>query len=530
MKRNFFSVCAFLVSGNMGITFHHRSVAVLLCACSAAVGGFAQDPNKTIAQYVKAVGGSGKLSKIHTLGLEGTLTRVSDKQTGTFTLDTKFPNRYYLELLVGEHPAILSYNGKSAWQMSSGEASTLLAQDALQLEASAILANSHLLDLHKNKVGVASIGRARVDSSDTQQIELTMPTGVKRRLLFDTRSHLLKKDSGTIHDAQFEISYDEYRLEGGVQIPHRLHLLCAGETYDIVIHRVSINGVIGERVFDFPRKSQVQLPDLKQLFAEIDANQKAIDKLKENYTGRRAVEETQYDSSGKVSKLERREETFFYLDGDEITTLVSKDGKPLGDEDQRKENERVQKRIAKHQQEKARKDQKEENAKEDGKKEKDDDEPGIEVFLRACQFVNPRRERFRGQDVLVFDFEGNPEYQPKNLAERVVQQLAGVVWVDEKAHDVARLEAYFVKDVRFGGGLLANLQKGTSFVFEQAYLNNEVWLPTYEEAHIGARVLLLKGFKVNEVTRYSDYHRFNVETLSTISKPKAAENPPPDKP
>jgi hypothetical protein len=294
-----------------------------------------------------------------------------------------------------------------------------------------------------------------------------------------------------------------------------------------------VNGVIGERVFDFPRKSQVQLPDLKQLFAEIDANQKAIDKVKENYTGRRAIEETQYDTSGKVTKLERREETFFYLDGEEVSTLVGKDGKPLSDEEQRKENEKTQKHIAKLQEEKQHKEKKAEKAKEEGKQnqaDKDSDDPDIEVFLRACQFVNPRRERFRGQDVLVFDFEGNPEYKPKKLEERVVQQLAGVVWVDEKAHDVARLEAYFVKDIKFGGGLLANLQKGTSFVFEQAYLNNEVWLPTYEEAHVGARVLLVKGFKVNEVTRYSDYRRFNIETLSTVGKPKVPADPPPDKP
>ena len=509
-----------------------RSIFLAIsCACYSAAASVAQDPAKIISQYVKAAGGSAKLSKIRTVSLEGALTRVSDGQTGIFTLDTKFPNRYYLELLIGEHPEILSYNGKSAWRMSAnGEAATLLEQDALHLEASAFLANSHLLDLRKNKVGVAYVGAAKLGPSDTHQIELTMPTGVKRRLFFDASSHLLKKDSGAIGNAPFEIAYDDYRAEDGVLIPHKLQLHRAGETYDIVIHRVAVNGVIGERVFDFPRKSQIQLPDLKQLFTEIDANQKAIDKLKENYTGRRAVEETQFDSSGKVTKLERREETFFYLDGEDISTLVAKDGKPLSEDDQRKENERVQKRIAKHQEEKTHKEKKEEKAREEGKDDKDSDDPGIEIFLRACQFVNPRRERFRGQDVLVFDFEGNPEYKPKKLAERVVQQLAGVVWVDEKAHDVARLEAYFVKDVHFGGGLLANLQKGTSFVFEQAFINNEVWLPTYEEAHIGARVLLVKGFKVNEVTRYSDYRRFNIETLSNMGKPKSADNPPPDKP
>ena len=147
-----------------------------------------------------------------------------------------------------------------------------------------------------------------------------------------------------------------------------------------------------------------------------------------------------------------------------------------------------------------------------------------------AQFVNPRRERFRGQDVLVFDFEPNPEFKPHNMVEKIVHELAGVIWIDEKAHEVARLEAYFVGDFRFAGGLLANLQKGTSFVFEQSYFNNEVWLPTYEEAHVGVRVLLMKGFNVNAVTRYSDYKRFNVETLSTISKPKNAGEPVSDKP
>ena len=91
------------------------------------------------------------------------------------------------------------------------------------------------------------------------------------------------------------------------------------------------------------------------------------------------------------------------------------------------------------------------------------------MFLRVCQFVNPRRERFRGQDVLVFDFEPNPEYKPKNMEERVVKELAGVVWVDEKAHDVVRLEAYFVGDVHIGGRAAGESAEGHKFrILEQA--------------------------------------------------------------
>ena len=232
-----------------------------------------------------------------------------------------------------------------------------------------------------------------------------------------------------------------------------------------------------------------------------------------------------------MTKKQVNEYTFFYLNGDEITTPVKKDGKPLSDEEQKKENEKTRKRIEQEQKKEKKEEQKEakqEKAKEEGKESKNNEDPGIEIFLRVCQFVNPRRERFRGQDVLVFDFEPNPEYKPKNFVEHVVKELAGVVWIDEKAHDVVRLEAYFVGDVRLAAGVLANVQKGTSFVFEQAFINNEVWLPTYLEAHVGVRLLLVKGFKVNVTTRYSDYKRFNVETLNTIGKPRDATDASPE--
>jgi hypothetical protein len=264
---------------------------------------------------------------------------------------------------------------------------------------------------------------------------------------------------------------------------------------------------------------------LKALFKKIDENQKAIRKITENYTGTRTEQETEYDGNGKVKKVETNQYTFFYLDGEEVSTLVQKDGRPLSEAEQKKENEKTRKRIEELQKHEAKKEAKEKKDAEQGKEEKNGD-PGIEVFLRACRFANPRRERFRGQDVLVFDFEPNPEFKPQKLEEKVVQKLAGVVWIDEKALDVSRLEAYFVGDMKLAGGLLANLQKGTSFVLEQAFVNNEVWLPTYAEAHVGARVLLLKGFKVDAMTRYSDYKRFNVESLATIGKPKEAAGKP----
>ena len=62
----------------------------------------AQDAAKIVDQYVKAAGGSKTLSRIQTLTIEGTFTNASDGKAGTYTRDTKLPNRYYSELIIGD--------------------------------------------------------------------------------------------------------------------------------------------------------------------------------------------------------------------------------------------------------------------------------------------------------------------------------------------------------------------------------------------------------------------------------------------
>jgi hypothetical protein len=499
------------------MSFMPRRLNVILAAIllpTAARSARGEDPLKIVGEYVKAVGGSKALSRVQTLTLEGTFSSPADDGSGTYTLLTRLPNRYYSELGLGDRTIIQAYNGKSAWIQNGTEGpSTLVGPEGLQLEVAGQYYNSRLVDPKKNKIGVAFVGHAQVRGKDAVHLEITTSAGIKRQIFFDVETHLIVRESATVGGVDEDRLYDDYRTVAGVKLPHTIDLQRGSESYHILVTRAATNAPINDGAFDFPKRSQIQLPDLKTLFAEIDDNQKAIDTIKEDYAGSRAEEETEYESDGRIKKRELREYTFFYLDGDEISTLVKKAGKPLSDAEQKKENESVQKAIREH-----RKRQAQKKAKEEGKGDKGDD-PGIETFLRASRFLNPRRERFRGQDVLVFDFEPNPDFKARKLEEKVVQRLAGVIWIDEKAHDVARLEAYFVDDFKMAGGLLAKLQKGTTFVFEQGFVNGEVWLPTYFEAHIGARFLLIKGVKINMVTRYSDYKKFDVETVSSVVKP-----------
>jgi len=141
--RNFLHGIAFLHLSPMRTPFRIILFALMLngTACPAP----AQDPGKVVGQYVKAAGGSKALGKIRTLTLEGVFTN-GDGKAGTYTFDTKLPNRYYSELLVSDKNLIEAYNGKSAWhQNAAGELGTLVGPEGMQLEAAAQYYNSHFI-------------------------------------------------------------------------------------------------------------------------------------------------------------------------------------------------------------------------------------------------------------------------------------------------------------------------------------------------------------------------------------------------
>jgi hypothetical protein len=114
LAKLFFIFCVY-----MGEPMRTRLSIAALLALSAALPvvpaeAQSQDPEKIIDQYIKAQGGAKSLSKVQTVTIEGTLTNTADGKTGTYTFDTRLPNRYYSELVLGDKNVIEAYNGKSA--------------------------------------------------------------------------------------------------------------------------------------------------------------------------------------------------------------------------------------------------------------------------------------------------------------------------------------------------------------------------------------------------------------------------------
>ena len=162
-------------------------VVFILTVCLAGAGvGLAQDANKIIEQYLKAAGGNKSISRIQTVSIDGTFTSGSEAKPGTYTFRAKQPNRCYTEIQSKGKTLIESYNGKSAWhQAETGEISTLLGPQALEMEAAAQYYNARLQGLAKRKIGAAFKGHAQVHGRDALQVELTYPTGVQWEVYFD---------------------------------------------------------------------------------------------------------------------------------------------------------------------------------------------------------------------------------------------------------------------------------------------------------------------------------------------------------
>jgi len=258
--------------------------------------------------------------------------------------------------------------------------------------------------------------------------------------------------------------------------------------------------------------NSTQFPAIGALMQEVLANQDKLDKIHENYACNDMRTEEKLDKHGNVKKTTTYVYQVSFLGPNEIDRLIEKNGKALSADEQKKEDGRIAKDVKKYEKEQANASAKQ--------KAQDTETITIQDFLRANRFYNPRRERRGSEELIAFDFAANHAFHAKTLTQRVAQALTGTIWIDEKAHEVAELDAHFEKNVKVGGGLLASLHKGSAVQFVQTFMHNQVWLPTYISVHISARALLFVGVNVEQTDCYSDYKEFHVSSHSVVALPK----------
>jgi hypothetical protein len=243
--------------------------------------------------------------------------------------------------------------------------------------------------------------------------------------------------------------------------------------------------------------------DPVELVRRLKANQKQLEERRKDYVCDFTEETRALDSKGTVKKTETNDYELFFDSGYPITRQVRKEGKPLDAHEVQKEGQRVAEEIKKARDLAAR------HARDN---DENPDEIRIDHILHATVMKNGRYETYGGRGALVYDFEPNPQFKPHTRAESLANKLGGTVWIDAQDIEVARLEARLTDNFRVAGGLLGSVKTGSDLIIEQERVNGEVWLPSFLDFSLDARIMLVKSVHERILDHFSSYRKFRVET------------------
>lgn len=240
-------------------------------------------------------------------------------------------------------------------------------------------------------------------------------------------------------------------------------------------------------------------PDIQLILRRVQDHQRQVEAMRENYTYD-CQQTTQYlAASGEVKKTETEQREEFFVNGHLIGRVVKRNGQPLTGDDLDKENRRVMELVEKAQ------------TTPPGQRLEG---PSITLsrVLELMDLSNPRREVFHDRPTFVFDFVGRKDAKTHGMMEDASKKLRGTVWIDEADLQVAQLEVTVADNFRIAGGLLASVEKGSSYRFDQARVDAGLWLPTGSASDMQARILMLKNLRERQIQRDYGFQRFNVAT------------------
>ncbi|MBI1760179.1 MAG: hypothetical protein HYR56_01975 [Acidobacteria bacterium] len=500
-----------------------RGLSALLFSCALLFiphPTLAQSPDKVIKQAIKAMSngkGEKALRAVHSWQIKGQITRLSDKATGSYQAMAMLPNLYTSSFDVAGFEVASGFNGKSSWMRDSREGlRTLTGLASRDFAAEAAYRNARWLDYKKEKGKLSLAGTSDINGKPANAVQFTTAKGVKIKIFFDAATGLLVREELPAGETVRTFDYTDHRLVDGVLEAHTILINDGKEQFEIKLAEVKHNVTLDKAAFEFPKLADEPLPDIDALLKEVKANEDRIDELLEKYTYTETITSRELEQNGQLREKESETFELTFFKGHRIRRQTGKNGKPFTPSEEADEQKRVEKRIRDIEKKEAEKDKKaKEREVAQGNSGSPDPERGqrisISDVLRASKLVNPRRERFRGREVIVFDFEPLPGYKPQKDYEKFFGKMAGAIWVDVTDKQVARVEARLVEAFKIAGGLLAALREGASFTLEADRINDEIWLPTRADINLAVKVLLVKGINVTQSIAYGNYKRFNVD-------------------
>ena len=232
------------------------------------------------------------------------------------------------------------------------------------------------------------------------------------------------------------------------------------------------------------------LPNASEMLQRALANEHKLAAERERYECRVTRPDHRNRQQRQHQKRHDEVSDLFYVNGIPIERTLQKDGKDLSADDQRKQDDRVMKETLKYSNQAT------------AQKEEDKQNQELEDFMEAMMLANGHRQDVDGRSVLFYDIVPNPQFDAKNINQRLAQVMQGKVSIDEQTGELIDINVKSVADLKIGGGLLANVHKGLWLHIHNQPAPDGVWLTDLAEGSGDARAALFLHpyFRFKETT------------------------------
>jgi hypothetical protein len=250
------------------------------------------------------------------------------------------------------------------------------------------------------------------------------------------------------------------------------------------------------------------IPDAAAMLRDVRAHQAALDAIRENYTFHRIRRTDDVDASGKVKSSNAIEREIFFVHGFPVGRTLKRNGVALSAQEAKSEDDNVRKAVAK------------------ALKSPDGGGPAagrtalVSDILAVTTISNPRRVSLNGRSALAYDFKGDPKAHAQSMQQNAAKKLSGTIWFDEADRQVAQLEIELDANFKVGGGLLADVRKGTTLRVNQSPVGEGLWMQTSNEQHLDLRIVLVKGYRQNIHVQDFDFKKFDVGAVQRVEAPR----------
>jgi hypothetical protein len=232
--------------------------------------------------------------------------------------------------------------------------------------------------------------------------------------------------------------------------------------------------------------------------------------LVRNYTYIEKTTEQELDSHGRVKKTSSETAEIQILCGAPYRRLTEKDGKALAPKDQRRADAQMEKLGG-------------EDSKDCAKRQATVEKRRLKEreFLQdvpdAFKFRLLGIEQIDGKEAYAIAAEPRPEYRFSGDRGRILAKIRGKIWIDKAELQWVKVDAETTDTISFGL-FLFRLHKGARLQFEQARVNDEIWLPRHFHVDATGRAGLVLAGGIAADLRFENYRKFSADSriVSTV--------------